>query len=126
MTADTGYDRPYGRDPYVDYIANSELRVVVAPHSDRYHPKEPVLVITHAGRYRAYPFAELAAHDDPFTDAFNGARYTITFNYADQRAQVSDADGKPVAGPIEYWFAWHAGHPRDEVYTALAKDRPSH
>jgi hypothetical protein len=118
LSADTGHKRPYGQDPYADYLSNSELRFPVSTTDARYHPKEPVLVIERHGQYRAYPFAELAAHDAPFTDAFGGATYRIDFNYADQRALVTDADGKPVPAAIEYWFAWHAGHPKDAVYTA--------
>lgn len=118
LTADTGHDRPYGRDPYADYTANSELRFPLAARDDRYHPKEPVLVLGHEGRYKAYPFVELAAHDTAFTDEFAGATYHIEFNYADQRALVSDASGKPVPTATEYWFAWHAGHPGDTVYRA--------
>ncbi len=118
LTADTGHQRPYGRDPYADYVSNSELRFPVAGRDDRYHPKEPVLVLGHEGRYKAYPFVELATHDAAFTDQFAGATYHIDFNYADQRALVSDADGKPVPTATEYWFAWHAGHPTDPVYRA--------
>jgi hypothetical protein len=118
LTADTGHDRPYGRDPYADYVSNSELRFPLAARNDRYHPKEPVLVLGYGDRYKAYPFVELAAHDTAFTDEFAGATYHIEFNYADQRALVSDADGKPVPTATEYWFAWHAGHPSDAVYRA--------
>lgn len=118
MTAETGHQRPYGQDPYADYLSNSELRFPAGAVDARYHPKEPVLVIEHAGEYRAYPFAELAKHDAPFTDAFAGQTWRIDFNYADQRALVTDADGKPVPAATEYWFAWHAGHPKDTVYTA--------
>ncbi len=125
LIADTGHDRPYGRDPYADYMANSELRFAAAPLSDRYHPKEPVLVLIDADSYRAYPFVELAAHDAPFTDRVNGIRYTIEFSYADQSVRVTDAKGQPVASPTEYWFAWHAGHPKASVYTAPAKDKPT-
>jgi len=118
LTADTGHERPYGQDPYADYAANSELRFPVAAHSDRYHPKEPVLVIGRDGHYRAYPFVELASHDKPFTDEFAGNAYRIDFNYPDQRVLVTDVDGRPVPVATEYWFAWHAGHPTDPVYTA--------
>lgn len=118
LTPDTGHQRPYGQDPYADYVSNSELRFPVATTDSRYHPKEPVLVIGQGGRYRAYPFAELAVHDKPFTDTLAGKRYRIDFNYADQRALVTDADGKPVPTATEYWFAWHAAHPKDPVYVA--------
>lgn len=118
LTADTGHQRPYGQDPYADYVSNSALRFPLAARNDRYHPKEPVLVLGHEGRYKAYPFVELASHDTAFTDEFAGTTYHIDFNYADQRALVSDADGKPVATATEYWFAWHAGHPGDAVYRA--------
>ncbi len=118
LTADTGHERPYGQDPYADYTSNSELRFPAGAPDARYHPKEPVLVIEHAGQYRAYPFAELARHDAPFTDAFGGQSYRIDFNYADQRALVTDAAGKPVPAATEYWFAWRAGHPKDSVYAA--------
>ncbi|HCO44828.1 MAG TPA: hypothetical protein DCZ11_01470 [Gammaproteobacteria bacterium] len=120
LSDDTGHRRPYGQDPYADYATNSELQFPVAARSDRYHPKEPVLVIRRGTRYRAYPFAELTAHDGPFTDRFEGASYRIDFNYADQRALVTDIDGKPVPTATEYWFAWHAGHPTGSVYTAPA------
>lgn len=122
LTTDTGHQRPYGQDPYADYTANSELRFPLAARSDRYHPKEPVMVLSRDGRYRAYPFAELAAHDAPFTDTFAGATYRIDFNYPDQRVLVTDADGKPVPTAIEYWFAWYAGHPTDPVYSAPAAE----
>nr|ART36066.1 B537 [uncultured bacterium] len=118
LTTDTGHQRPYGQDPYADYAANSELRFPLAARSDRYHPKEPVMVLGREGHYRAYPFAELAAHDAAFTDTFAGATYRIDFNYPDQRVLVTDADGKPVPVATEYWFAWHAGHPTDPVYSA--------
>ena len=118
MTAETGHRRPYGQDPYADYLSNSELRFPAGTPDARYHPKEPVLVIGHQGRYRAYPFAELAKHDAPFTDAFAGQTWRIDFNYADQRALVTGTDGTPVPAATEYWFAWHAGHPKDSVYTA--------
>lgn len=118
LTTDTGHQRPYGKDPYADYAANNELRFPLATRSDRYHPKEPVMVLGHDGHYRAYPFAELAAHDKPFTDQFAGTTYRIDFNYPDQRVLVTDANGKPVPVATEYWFAWHAGHPTDPVYRA--------
>lgn len=118
LSTETGHQRPYGQDPYADYAANSELRFPLTARSDRYHAKEPVLVVGHDGHYRAYPFTELAAHDKPFTDDFAGTTYRIDFNYPDQRVLVTDADGKPVPVATEYWFAWHAGHPKDTVYSA--------
>jgi hypothetical protein len=118
LSTQTGHQRPYGQDPYADYASNSELRFTVTARSARYHAKEPVLVISHNGQYRAYPFVELARHDQPFTDQLAGATYRIDFNYADQRALVTDADGKPVPTATEYWFAWHAGHPQGSVYSA--------
>ncbi|WP_448510196.1 DUF3179 domain-containing protein [Immundisolibacter sp.] len=126
LTADTGYERPYGKDPYADYAANSELRFPVAERSNRYHPKEPVLVIGRNGHYRAYPFVELASNDKPFTDEFAGGTYRIDFNYPDQRVLVTDVDGRPVPVATQYWFAWHAGHPTDPVYSAPAGDRAPH
>lgn len=125
LTTDTGHERPYGQDPYADYAGNSELRFPVAARSDRYHPKEPVLVLGRDGRYQAYPFTELAAHNAPFTTQFSGATYRIDFNYPDQRALVTDVDGKPVPAATEYWFAWHASHPQDGVYTAPGRSTPA-
>jgi hypothetical protein len=118
LSVNTGHRRPYGQDPYADYASNSELRFPVGPIDPRYHPKEPVLALRHGEHYRAYPFAELTAHDAPFVDTVDGVRYTIDFNYADQRALVSDAAGRPVPTATEYWFAWHAGHPSEPVYQA--------
>lgn len=126
LTTDTGHQRPYGQDPYADYVSNSELRFPLTARSDRYHPKEPVLVLGRQGHYRAYPFVELAAHDKPFIDTLDDATYRIDFNYPDQRILVTDADGKPVPVATEYWFAWHAGHPADPVYSAPTADTAPH
>jgi hypothetical protein len=121
LTQETGHERPYQFDPYADYRANSDLPDGLGTADGRYHPKEPVLVLTGAeGTQRAYPFAELARLDAPLRTRLDGADYEVQFSYPDQRAQVRDGDGTPVAGRVVYWFAWHAAHPEVEVYVAAS------
>ena len=63
LSRETGFDRPYGRNPYVGYDRRSgpiaqffRLRV-----DERLRPMERVVAIAHGGADVAYPFARLSS-----------------------------------------------------------------
>ena len=119
LSADTGSDRDYERDPYAGYTASSEVYFPVSASSRRYHPKERVLGLEVDGRFKAYPFAELSrSGDDEISDSFAGRQLTIRFDPAAESARVFGENGAEVTAVTGFWFAWYAFHPETEVYTA--------
>lgn len=56
LSRDTGYDRPYGRNPYVGYDDISDRPFLYdGPIDERLPPMEKVVAVESEGTYRAYP-----------------------------------------------------------------------
>jgi hypothetical protein len=118
LSTDTGFARDYRRDPYAGYQEEATLYFPVAQRSHRYHPKERVLGLEVDGRYKAYPFAELArAGRQRIADRLADREIEIRFDAASQSAEAFDADGRPLPAVTSFWFAWYAFHPDTEVFT---------
>lgn len=61
LTRDTGYDRPYGENPYVGYDATGDRPFLYDGVIDgRLAPKERVVTVDHGGKAVAFPYSELA------------------------------------------------------------------
>jgi hypothetical protein len=119
LSADTGFPRDYGRDPYAGYADSQDLHFPVSAESPRYHPKERVLGLEIDGKFKAYPFTELArVRAGELTDRFARRDIVIRFDEASQSAQAFDGDGNLLPGITGYWFAWYAFHPETEVFSA--------
>lgn len=118
LSEDTGFQRDYGRDPYAGYESSAALYFSVAAADARFHPKELVVGVERGGRYKAYPFSELAEAPMPLRDSLGGQAITIHFDKAHRTATVRDAGGAEIFSLVAYWFAWYAFHPRTEVYQA--------
>jgi hypothetical protein len=118
LSMDTGYRRDYSRSPYAGYGVNRELWFPVQARDDRYHPKEPVLGLELAGRFKAYPFSELARTSGVVHDTFAGHRVVVRYDAANKKAGAVDDNGRSLVGVTAYWFAWYAFHPDTAVFTA--------
>jgi hypothetical protein len=119
LSTATGHDRDYSRDPYGDYGQTSELYFPVSARSDRFHAKEWVLGIEIDGRFKAYPFSELAKSGRrAIRDQFNGHSLLIRFDPVNRSATAHDAAGRQLPAVPGFWFAWYAFHPETEVFTA--------
>lgn len=59
LSADTGFGRPYGADPYGDYYASSEIYFPVENQDDRLGPKEIIIGLENGGTYRAYRLQQI-------------------------------------------------------------------
>jgi hypothetical protein len=118
LSRDTGYHRDYTRNPYQGYEKTGDLYFPVRVQDDRYHLKEPVLGIEIAGRFRAYPFAELEKSDGDVHDTFAGHAIVVKYDKQYHTAVATDGQGKTLPGIIAFWFAWYAFHPDTEVYRA--------
>jgi len=119
LSADTGYDRDYRRDPYAGYADAKGLYFPVDHLDPRYPPKQPTLGLELDGVFWAYPLVELekAGGMVQVKDA-QGRSYRVSYDADSQSAWVEDAQGKRLPSVIGYWFAWMAFHPDSRVYTA--------
>lgn len=60
LSQDTGYTRPYGRNPYAGYdIVGKQPFLYRGPHDDRLLPMERVVGLTLDGKSKAYPYRAL-------------------------------------------------------------------
>jgi len=120
LSTETGHRRDYSRDPYAGYAQEKGLYFPVAAKSRRYHPKERVLGLEIAGKFKAYPFAELSRTGrEEIEDRFAGRKIRIRFDWANESATAFTSMGEQLPGIVGYWFAWYAFHPQTEVFTAL-------
>ncbi|WP_337862674.1 DUF3179 domain-containing protein [Nitrososphaera sp.] len=59
LSQDTGFDRPYGSDPYGNYYTSPEIYFPVENRDGRLGPKEVVVGFESNGVYRAYPLQKI-------------------------------------------------------------------
>ena len=116
LSLDTGYQRDYSRDPYGSYEVERKLYFPVNAQSARYHPKERVIGLELDGRFKAYPFAELAKVQSPLHDSFGGRNLVVAFDASTRSGEIRDSTGKPLPSINSFWFAWYAFHPETDVY----------
>lgn len=119
LSTDTGFTRDYGRDPYAGYAQDPTILFPVTGQSPRYQAKEPVIGVEVGGKFKAYPFVELAkAKGGRVTDSLGGKPLTVRFDPEHRTGTVFDAQGKEIPSVIVYWFAWYAFHHDTEVFQA--------
>jgi len=118
LSEDTGHARDYSRDPYVGYDANPVILFPVANSSSRFDNKDVVLGVEIDGKYKAYPFRELAKTEGVVVDSIGGRTARIDFDAKHRTARALDASGKELPSLITYWFAWYAFYPQGEIFYA--------
>lgn len=116
LSRETGYHRNYDRDPYEGYYTSSRLMFGVNQTSRAFHPKEKVLGIELGGKFKAYPFSELARAEQPVEDNLNGTPVRVYYDNESRTAVIRDAKGKDLPSVVGFWFAWYAFHPDTEVF----------
>ncbi|EXI82267.1 MAG: hypothetical protein AW10_00715 [Candidatus Accumulibacter appositus] len=124
LSRNTGHFRDYDRNPYAAYESEEELYFPVRFRAQGYHPKERVLGLEIDGQFKAYPFAELAKSagtSGSIRDRVGGQPIVVHFDAENANATARDADGKPLAGVVGYWFAWYAFHPETAIYRAASQ-----
>lgn len=119
LSTDTGFARDYSRDPYAGYAQDPAILFPVTGRSPRYQAKEPVIGVEIGGKFKAYPFVELAkAKGGRVTDSLGGKTLTLRFDSEHRTGSVVDAQGQEIPSIIAYWFAWYAFHHDTEVFQA--------
>ena len=118
LSPETGHFRDYGRDPYAGYAHGEQIMFPLRFQSQRFHPKEPVIGLELDGRFKAYPFTELARAETPLRDRIGERVVRVEFDAAHRGGRVLDRSGQELPSVIAFWFAWYAFHPETEVFTA--------
>jgi len=118
LSEDTGHARDYSRDPYAGYDANPVILFPVANSSSRFDNKDVVLGLEIDGKYKAYPFTELAKTEGVVVDSIGGREVRIDFDAKHRTARALDAGGKELPSLITYWFAWYAFYPQGQIFYA--------
>jgi hypothetical protein len=117
LSRDTGFSRNYNRDPYGGYEESDLLMFPVKNKSNRFHPKEKVLVVIAGNIAKAYPFSELEKVGTPFEDKIG--EQEVRIQYGDGHYLIAtDKSGKPVKSFTSYWFAWYTFRPDTLVFNS--------
>lgn len=115
LSPDTGYARPYDRDPYAGYAESGDLMFPPSRVDRRLPAKARVLGIEMQGDAVALPFERLAAAKTPFEIRIGGTEVTIRYDSATATAEAL-VRGKLIPAFTGYWFAWYAFHPQTKVW----------
>jgi len=121
LSTDTGFERDYAHDPYAGYDRVQQLMFDVQHRDDRFPLKEWVLGLRVDGTAKAYPFSVLDRAVDRsghLSDTVGGQPVRIRYDRVHRTAEAFDAQGRPLAGTMAFWFAWVAFHPQTEVLRA--------
>ena len=79
LGTNTGFERPYGNSPYLDYNTNNDLFLFPVPKDTRLPLKEKVLAIMDDGFARAYQFSSFT-NSNLIRESFRGKDYLIVGN----------------------------------------------
>ncbi len=116
LSQETGFSRPYGRDPYGNYYEDSFLLFPVEGRDDRIHPKTVIFGIEVNGVYKAYREDDLKELKT-IEDTVNGVRIKIERDDAGI-VKINNLDtGEEIVKERDFWFAWYAFHPDTELYS---------
>ncbi len=109
LTRETGYDRPYGRNPYPGYddVSSGPWFSARNEDDDRLLPKEVVVFVEHGGESAAVPRAVLSKRGRLELE-LGGARIVLSMRDGTVEAL---ADGRPVVFSEPFWFAVAAFRP---------------
>ena len=130
LSRDTGYTRPYGRNPYVGYdsVDSPPFFSTKNADDDRLPPKERVVYVERGGEAVAVPFTVLAARRE-LTVEVGGDELTVRWRSGTASALDQDSvaagrdvgavevleDGRLVAFDQPFWFAVAAFRPHVRI-----------
>jgi hypothetical protein len=115
LSQDTGFNRPYGRDPYGSYYEDSFVFFPVEATDDRVHPKTVIFGIEVDGKYKAYKEDDLI-DAKVIEDTVNGVEIKIERDNAGIVKITNTDTGDEIVKERDFWFAWYAFHPGTELY----------
>lgn len=116
LSKDTGFERPYGTDPYGSYYETSYLFFPVEKRDDRIHPKTVIFGIQVNGVFKAYKEEDLKELK-VIEDTVNGTKIKVERNDSGVVKITNTGTGEELIKERDFWFAWYAFHPSTQLYT---------
>ncbi len=116
LSQETGFIRPYGRDPYGSYYEDSLLFFPVEETDDRIHPKTVIFGIEVDGVFKAYREEDLKELGE-IEDSVGGVNVKVERDDAGIVKITNQNTGAEIVKERDFWFAWYAFHPETELYT---------
>jgi hypothetical protein len=116
MTFNTGYERPYDRTVYGDYLESDRLMFPVSRQDARLYGKTRVVGVRLGDTVRAYPADEMRkAADGLVRDTIGGEHIVLRADPDTGSVRIVEA---PPAAQVAhtFWFAWASFHPETEIY----------
>ncbi len=117
LSQDTGYSRPYGKDPYGNYYEDSFLIFPVENEDteNKIHPKTVVFGINVNEKYKAYKEDDLKKLKT-IQDTVNNIKIKIE-RTDDGMVKIANLETEEeIVKERDFWFAWYAFHPDTELY----------
>jgi hypothetical protein len=115
LDRDTGFSRPYGRDPYGTYYTDGSLMFPVENEDPRVHPKTVVFGIEVEGLYKAYREEDLKAAS-VIEDTVGKVPIRLSRDDAGVVKVEDRRTGREIVKERDFWFAWYAFHPETLLY----------
>ncbi len=117
LSPDTGFDRDYWRDPYLEYHESDMVMMRDPPKSrHKISLKEQVLGVELGGVAKAYPLDKLKGKRGELVDRIGDKKIVIRFDKRARSVYVTDEANNQIPSVVVYWFAWLAFHPDTLVY----------
>jgi len=115
LSQQTGYSRPYGKDPYGSYYENSFIWFDVEAIDTTVHPKTVVFGIEIDGIYKAYKAKDLVELE-AIDDEVNGQRIRVERTESGIVRIINVDTEEEIVKERDFWFAWYAFHPETLLY----------
>jgi hypothetical protein len=116
LSRETGHDRDYNRDPYLEYAAEPGTMFAVAHRDPRLPEKALVLGIERDAATTAFSLDALEERPRPVRARVGGEDVFVYWFRDSWTAFATDLKGRRIPATIAYWFAWSAFHPDTEVW----------
>ena len=115
LSRDTGFSKPYGRDPYPGYYESTFVPFPLENTDDAVHPKTVVFGIEVSGVYKAYKETDLEKLG-MIEDTIDGVEIRVNRESSGTVKVTEIESGKEIVSVRGFWFAWYAFHPETELY----------
>lgn len=116
LSQETGFIRPYGRDPYGSYYEDSFLFSPVEDRDDRIHPKTIIFGIEIDGAFNAYRETDLN-EQKVIEDVIGKVSIRLEQDASGIVTVTNLETGEEIIKERGFWFAWYAFHPETGLYT---------
>jgi hypothetical protein len=116
LSKETGFQRPYGVDPYGGYYVSDFVLFPVEERDDRVHPKTEIFGIEIAGSFKAYKVDDLEELG-VIEDIVGGVRIRLEREEVGIVKVTNLETGEEIIKERGFWFAWYAFHPDTGLYT---------